>query len=230
MQEVTHLGQKLCEYCEPPTWKPIDQFYKNRNYKDGRMSKCISCTNKQNNGYYYKARDRKIAQQNEGNEIIETHTMQDKSEQLKLCNTCNPPQYKPISEFHNRFMSRDGKASECKSCVGKRGSEWAKNHPGNYIERKRFDNILRKYGITRNDYLFLLKSQNGKCAICSRPELESAYGRLCLDHDHTTNVVRGLLCHYCNMAIGLFQENPDILSAAMAYLEKHGLLTGGIVA
>jgi hypothetical protein len=59
------------------------------------------------------------------------------------------------------------------------------------------------------------------CDICKRPEWHTRNGvvkRLAKDHDHSTGEWRGLLCHRCNMAIGLFADDPDLLSAAIRYL------------
>ncbi len=43
----------------------------------------------------------------------------------------------------------------------------------------------------------------------------------CIDHDHATGKVRGLLCHNCNVAIGLMKDNTDLLKKAAEYLETH---------
>lgn len=68
------------------------------------------------------------------------------------------------------------------------------------------------------EYARLLRQQNGLCAICGQ---ENTSGhRLAADHDHKTGHVRGLLCHRCNTAIGLLRDDPDLLQAAIHYLEK----------
>lgn len=46
-----------------------------------------------------------------------------------------------------------------------------------------------------------------------------------VDHDHTTNKVRALLCQNCNAMIGLGGDNPDRLRAAAAYLAHHMEMT-----
>ena len=75
--------------------------------------------------------------------------------------------------------------------------------------------IERKYGLTREAYEAMEASQNGCCAICL---LSLAEVRIHIDHCHTTNVVRGLLCSKCNQALGLLQESADNASRARAYL------------
>ena len=59
--------------------------------------------------------------------------------------------------------------------------------------------------------------QQGCCAICTRPFVGQ---RPAVDHCHTTNKVRGLLCQKCNTAIGLLEDNITSLENAIKYLEK----------
>lgn len=81
--------------------------------------------------------------------------------------------------------------------------------------------LQRRYGITRADYDRLMANQEGRCAICGRvPEGDSAYPRLCVDHEHGTGVIRGLLCDPCNRGLGDFGDNAEWLRRAAAYLER----------
>ena len=73
-----------------------------------------------------------------------------------------------------------------------------------------------KYGITREQYNALADSQHGCCAVC----LERPAGRLRVDHCHDTGVIRGLLCHKCNSAIGLLGDTAARLERALAYLQR----------
>lgn len=72
---------------------------------------------------------------------------------------------------------------------------------------------VRKYGITLQDVETMLAQQGGGCAICG-----GADGRWCVDHCHKTNRVRGVLCHHCNIVLGMAQDNPRILMEAASYL------------
>ena len=74
-----------------------------------------------------------------------------------------------------------------------------------------------KYGITRKHFDAILKAQDYKCAIC---EKEITDQEPHIDHDHFTGIVRGLLCGKCNIALGLFNDNPDLLNKAVQYLTK----------
>jgi len=72
----------------------------------------------------------------------------------------------------------------------------------------------------------LLVQQNYGCAIC-RAELQAVSAQrdrersACVDHDHATNKVRGLLCNPCNLAIGYLKDSPANADALAAYLRKH---------
>ena len=42
----------------------------------------------------------------------------------------------------------------------------------------------------------------------------------CVDHCHATDIVRGILCHPCNKALGAFKDRPDVLLDVIKYLER----------
>jgi hypothetical protein len=77
--------------------------------------------------------------------------------------------------------------------------------------------LRNKYLLTFEEYQELFNKQQGKCAICGthQDDLKSS---LCVDHNHTTGKVRGLLCHKCNLLIGNANENTATLNNAMNYL------------
>ncbi|MHA7261938.1 endonuclease VII domain-containing protein [Arthrobacter sp. TMN-37] len=74
-------------------------------------------------------------------------------------------------------------------------------------------------------YETLLARQGGGCAICGS-SLRADGARLSIDHDHRCcageascgNCIRGILCPNCNRGLGLFQDQPDLLKKAIAYL------------
>lgn len=65
----------------------------------------------------------------------------------------------------------------------------------------------------------LFEKQKGCCNICGIHQ-SSLKKALCIDHDHSSGAVRGLLCDSCNRALGLLKEKSDILSNAIHYLKK----------
>lgn len=76
---------------------------------------------------------------------------------------------------------------------------------------------IRGYGITVEEHDRLEAEQGGTCAICGGVNKNMA---LCIDHDHSTGEVRGLLCNLCNRAIGLMKDDPELLVKAAEYIRK----------
>ena len=75
-----------------------------------------------------------------------------------------------------------------------------------------------KYEFEGGDtYDSLLARQGGRCAIC---RCTPRTRRLAVDHDHTTNAVRGLLCSKCNHELlGAAHDSIELLERAVAYLK-----------
>lgn len=73
--------------------------------------------------------------------------------------------------------------------------------------------------MTENDYEKMFKKQKGLCAIC-RTDKKSKFGYLVIDHNHSNEKIRGLLCFKCNMILG-FLENKKVLKAALKYLKRY---------
>jgi hypothetical protein len=67
------------------------------------------------------------------------------------------------------------------------------------------------------------KAQNGLCGICKQEgfvmDPKKHRTKLVVDHCHRTNAVRGLLCHNCNRALGLFKDSKESLMNAISYIE-----------
>lgn len=99
-----------------------------------------------------------------------------------------------------------------------RNKKWREDNPQKYYEQKRNHHLRHTFGITLQHYNDLLLAQGGVCAICGVPDQTD--GRIFhVDHCHETGVIRGLLCHKCNPALGLLKDDPAILRAAADYLE-----------
>ena len=79
--------------------------------------------------------------------------------------------------------------------------------------------LIRKYGITLDDYEQLLKDQNYRCAICGH-HCDKFKNGLGVDHNHKTGETRGLLCVNCNAALGNLKESPRRVLHLLEYMEK----------
>ena len=150
----------------------------------------------------------------------------DLSTVFKICTKCGIE--KAGTEFHkksgiNKYGPFCYLASECKSCavdISKRTriSEKNKERWSAYGFR---NHLMFRYGITQEQYEKMYEEQKGLCSICG----SEGFGvgdarRLNVDHDHTTNKVRGLLCSSCNNGLGRFKDNIEFLKKAVDYLEK----------
>ena len=85
--------------------------------------------------------------------------------------------------------------------------------------------LWRNYRISLKDYEKLLDEQDHLCKICltegfvMSAKHNNHVNKLVVDHCHTTGAVRGLLCHNCNRALGLLQDNIESLQRAIDYLK-----------
>jgi hypothetical protein len=84
-------------------------------------------------------------------------------------------------------------------------------------EADRDRRYLTRYGIPAAEVDRLRAEQGYRCAICGRHEDQLPRG-LFVDHDHVSGLVRALLCQSCNTALGLLDDSPEALRAAIRYL------------
>jgi hypothetical protein len=131
---------------------------------------------------------------------------------MKQCKKCK--QTKVKTEFYKNNGKKDGIDCVCKSCRQEHRRQPQINDKLNnrYLEKN--------YNINLNNYNELLASQNNCCAIClsTHPGLRNK--RFSVDHNHTTNQIRGLLCHSCNSMLGHAKDDINVLSSAMHYLSR----------
>lgn len=143
----------------------------------------------------------------------------------KKCSTCE--EHKPLDQFYTQKGVRDGLRRNCKECHKKkvnaryhanpeaeldRQKAYRKANPEKMLER----HLRYAYDMSLDTYYDMHTAQEHKCACCGRHE------KLVVDHDHDTEVVRSLLCHPCNTAIGLLGDSSTRAAQASAYLSRHG--------
>ena len=78
--------------------------------------------------------------------------------------------------------------------------------------------LKRKYNLAREDYIALIEGQNNCCKTCGLPAKDNIQGKLYVDHCHNTGKVRGLLCMKCNTALGLLNDDKELLQKMLEYL------------
>jgi hypothetical protein len=141
------------------------------------------------------------------------------------------------SEYHRKYHQKNREAN----CA--RSKKWREDNEKSYRAKKRAyylkhkdlirvkakqwdlehqeeswaNDIRYRFGLTSVKYYAILKDQGGVCKICGNPP-KGKQKRLCVDHDHKTGVIRGLLCEHCNRGLGCFKDDPALLGTAMDYL------------
>jgi hypothetical protein len=134
----------------------------------------------------------------------------------QVCTCCG--EEKSIDLFHKRG---DGYRRDCKQCMNDKAKARREALPEEVRQARERDYKLRsQYGISLAEYDAWYKSQDGVCAICLKEE--KTRENMCVDHNHETGEVRGLLCHKCNSAIGLLGDDVHVLLSATQYLLSRG--------
>lgn len=137
------------------------------------------------------------------------------------CTKCG--HFKPVLDFSSRATASNGVMSQCATCKGLQTKNWSQMNPDKKRENERRARFRQRYGISVEEYLALLDRQNGLCAICGRAERhvykDGRSPALSVDHNHQTGACRGLLCKNCNNAIGLLDDNPELIRRALHYLQ-----------
>jgi hypothetical protein len=143
---------------------------------------------------------------------------------LKHCARCDT--WRPPSEFHAHRGNWDSLHAYCKPCMASISNAryvrerirlltiaaaWRKANP----EKRKAIALRAKFGLEIPEYRRLLEAQDNLCAICKRT------AELHVDHCHSTNRIRGLLCMPCNTAIGHLGDDPDRIRAAASYVAAH---------
>lgn len=123
---------------------------------------------------------------------------------MKTCTCCKKELHE--SEFHKRTYASGniGLQNKCKKCTTEVRRSYYKPH----------EVMRRKFNLSETEYENLISVNN--CQVCSRDITE----KKCIDHCHTTEKIRGVLCNNCNTALGLVNDDVQILSKLIQYLEQ----------
>lgn len=159
-----------------------------------------------------------------------TRNRRGRSEETIACKICHR---ETASQARNSDRTR---ANEWEREQRKKFPEKYRKYEANYIEKHGIEKVrkmevARIHGLTITQYDELHEKQNGLCEICGKPEKRLSRTKgdkmpLCLDHCHTCkdkgqHIIRGLLCHNCNSAMGKLHDDIDILKSMISYLERH---------
>jgi hypothetical protein len=118
---------------------------------------------------------------------------------MKKCAHCQ--QIKELKDFRKKLSQKDGFDYNCRKCSCQQSKE---------------SKYRVRYGITLQEKELKLEEQKGLCALCG----EKITSRVCVDHNHRTDQVRGILCNSCNIGLGAFYDSVEKLNMAIQYLKR----------
>jgi hypothetical protein len=133
---------------------------------------------------------------------------------MRICKICGVN--KPLTEY-KRVGPNRVHMWNCLSCY----TDNRRNNKRNMLSKMDAD-LRRRYNITEANYYEMLEKQDYKCATCKSSDPIGYRGsdKFCVDHDHSTGEVRGLLCNHCNRALGLVRDNRQTLQNMLQYLDN----------
>lgn len=201
---------KTCKICD--ITKPLTEFHKDKSKVDGLNFYCKPCHIKKQKEYMKKGPKNLVPRQ--------------WNKDGKKCSRCK--EVKPITEFHKSTLRYDGLDNRCKKCSYELHDDWRRNNLDKVAagqrakyakDPERFKDYEKKrnYGMSSGDFASMLIKQNNKCAICCSSD-PGGKGAFHVDHCHASGIIRGLLCHNCNVGLGHFKSNPEFLQQAVRYL------------
>jgi len=135
-----------------------------------------------------------------------------------LCSRCNSG----LGSFHDDQSVLDSAVLWLKNKIVPIGGKFVKQID---ISRKKELNLKRKYNLTFDQLKGFFSTQDYKCGICKKDLLKTnikgkGLSSFNIDHCHVTGKIRGILCPLCNRALGLFKDDPRIISNAIKWIER----------
>lgn len=124
----------------------------------------------------------------------------------------------PLRRQRKPLRSPDGKklCVNCRQLIEVTGNKW-----GQCVPCQRRYNAEHKLGVPRGTYIALWERQRGQCLCCRRKLRDMTERSPHIDHCHETGAVRGLLCHYCNTALGIIHESREHALSLAEYITNH---------
>lgn len=124
-----------------------------------------------------------------------------------------------IDSFYIRKTGKekDKPIKPCKKCMREKQKEYVRSPKGRLTYRRK--HLKNNFDLTIEQYNQMFVDQNGVCAICGN--INTKGHRLCVDHNHKTGKVRGLLCVFCNIFAGYIEKYPEKIKQIKSYLEEN---------
>ena len=95
-----------------------------------------------------------------------------------------------------------------------------------YNTKQKSRRLEYNFGITFDQFTNLLNEQDSKCLMCKKVlvddiETRSVKNKPCVDHDHKTGHIRGILCFNCNHLVGYMEQSDYVVKQGFRYLKKY---------
>lgn len=132
-------------------------------------------------------------------------------ETLFTCTSCGED--KPENDYYKAPSRASGRSGYCKGCMRAKSKAWQQANPERTILHSRRAYLKRAFGMTLEEYDEMCAKVGHACEACGGNE-----DVLCIDHDHSTGEIRGILCADCNKALGFARDNPKALAGLLHYL------------
>lgn len=132
----------------------------------------------------------------------------------RVCRTCDAR--KSMVEFHWAASKRH-RVRTCKKCSSAKAAKRRSERSEQTKAAMRADSLRRDYGLTPESVKKMQRDQEGCCALCRK----LLGDRFHIDHDHASGFVRALLCHNCNLGLGHFYDDDELMLRAADYIRHH---------
>lgn len=179
-------------------WEWIDQekfFFKRSFWKPGDFKKCSCCEQWRRVDLWFKTTNR---------------SDRNYKQYRPYCTACNSAEMK---RRDGRRRPNNLKNGETYKTVKRKYSEFES------LRAKKDSYYNLNFGITYDDYIKISAIQQHKCFICRSTSNNSK--PLAVDHCHATGKIRGLLCFSCNAALGMFDDNINVMKNCIKYLKEN---------
>lgn len=182
---------RVCTRCKKEL--ALEEFSADRTRVDGLSKWCKSCVSENSRRHYERNRERVLASQAKW-----------RAENPELA--------------RERSRASGAKNREQKNAYNRARYQSKRDE---ILARSKAHHRLKRYGITADQFDALLAKQGGACGICG-----TTAATWHVDHDHSCcptiytcgKCIRGILCNYCNVGLGNFRDNPDLVERALSYL------------
>lgn len=171
--------------------KNLEDFDIHAGRPDGRIGYCKDCRKKQYNQRYAENKNGVRDRQKQYREHLKTDLV----------------------------LLAEHRANASKRCIAHRARKKMLPNYSEIVKHESRRSILSRHGVRKEQYDKMELAQGGKCKICGG--VNKSGRKLAVDHCHTTGKIRDLLCSKCNVGIGNFNDNPELLIAAAEYLKNH---------